>query len=146
MLAQHFSHIIFHINCLINCTQLLNYQQYFLDTSYSHIYMCYDCSYNSFLQASLNLPTNNPQTTNLPTNQPPTTYSQTHQSLVHQLTKLLIIFERLHNRKIFILQKTYYYVSFYYLLIIYCKSIQVNLMSLLVSIKHIQRGQFMFVF
>ena len=77
----------------------------------------------------------NPQTTDPPTNRPPTTYPATHRLPTQWLTESIIIFGRLDNRNIFILQntsttgKTYNYTSVYYP------------KSLLVSIKHIQRSQ-----
>ena len=61
-----------------------------------------------------------PRTTNLPTNQPPTTYPPTHRLPTQRIAESVIIFERLDNRNIFILQntkiteKTFNYTSVYY--------------------------------
>ena len=60
------------------------------------------------------------RTTNLPTNQPPTTYPPTHRLPTQRIAESVIIFERLDNRNIFILQntkiteKTFNYTSVYY--------------------------------
>ena len=61
-----------------------------------------------------------PRTSNLPTNQPPTTYPPTHRLPTQRIAESVIIFERLDNRNIFILQntkiteKTFNYTSVYY--------------------------------
>ena len=77
----------------------------------------------------------NPRTTHLPTNRPPTTFPAIHRLPTQWLTESTIIFRRLSNRNIFMLQNTstagkiYNYTSVYYP------------KSLLVSIKHMQRRQ-----
>ena len=74
-------------------------------------------------------------TTEKTTNRPPSNYWPTHWLLTQRLAESTMIFDRLDNRNIFILQirniagKTYNYTSVYYL------------KSLLVSIKHWQRSQ-----
>ena len=76
----------------------------------------------------------NPRTTDLSANRPPTTYPPTHRLPTQRLTELILIFGRLDNRNIFVLQitstagKTFNYTSVYYP------------KSLLVSIKPIRRS------
>ena len=77
----------------------------------------------------------NPRTTYPSTKRPPNTYPPTHWLPTQQLTELIIIFGRLDNRNIFVLQntstagKSFNYTSVYYPT------------NLLVSIKHIRRNQ-----
>ena len=73
----------------------------------------------------------------LPTNRPPTTYQPTHRPPTQRLAESIIIFERLDNRKTFILQNTStagktYCTSVYYLT------------NLLVSITHTEEAFIVF--